>query len=170
MTKTLDAKAEAFLLLSEKIADENGMVTYPVDPVQLAVSLGVQVHITSDLDSDVAGVTVKSEGSDFKFLLNGKDDTSRQRRTAAHQLGHIIYRDRTGFEGDTGIVDSRNRFSPFQKDEEEMFANQFAIEFLMPASAVRSFWARGKSVKKIAGYFDVTVAAMENRLVQLNLY
>ncbi len=170
MTKTLDAKAEAFLLLSEKVADENGVVSYPVDPVQLAIALGIQVHVTSDLDADIAGVIVRSDDDDAKFLLNNQDDTTRQRRTAAHQLGHIIYRDRSDFEGNIGIVDSRDRFSPFHKDEEEVFANQFVTEFLMPASAVRWFWAQGKSVKKLAGYFDVTVTMMEQRLIQLQLY
>ncbi len=47
--------------------------------------------------------------------------------------------------------------------------NAFAAELLMPAVAVRTLWAQGKSVPKVARTFGVSEEAMQYRLAKLRL-
>lgn len=161
------AKDAALDVLDEHWADADGVVTFPVDPVQIAQKLGAKVSL-ADLDGDVAGLLVRrEEAGALQILLNRADHKNRQRFTCAHEIGHIIRR--AGSRAPLGFVEYRNELSSLGTDPEEKFANRFAAELLMPASAVRKLWSDGLRVPKMARVFNVSEEAMENRLTFLGL-
>ena len=69
------------------------------------------------------------------LLVNGRQAISRQRFTLAHEFGH--FRMRHG-----SVVDEQKAISGFYgHDPQEVCANAFAAEFLMPCDAVKAWGA-----------------------------
>jgi Zn-dependent peptidase ImmA (M78 family) len=162
------AREAALNLLEKHWSDDNGNVDFPVDPVVIAQKLGADV-VRAKLKDDVSGLLVKEPADDAaKIYLNGDDSESRQRFTCAHELGHLARR-RTESNTRLGFVDSRDTLSSAGTDPEEIWANQFAAELLMPAVAVRTLWAQGQSVARISRVFGVSQRAVEVRLASLRL-
>lgn len=124
MPKRYDASVAARELLEECWDG-----TLPVDPVHVARTMGVKV-LDASLDDDVSGALVKEEGADPSILLNASDSRNRKRFTCAHELGHFIRR--TDEPHKYEYVDYRDQRSSTGTDEEEMFANRFAANLLMP--------------------------------------
>jgi Zn-dependent peptidase ImmA (M78 family) len=155
-------------LLEEYWTDADGKVDFPVDPVVIAQRIGAEV-IRADLEPNVSGLLVKEPNDESaKIYLNGEDHESRQRFTCAHELGHLARR-RSDKNLRIGFVDSRDTLSSTGTDPEEIWANQFAAELLMPAVAVRTLWSQGQSQPKIARVFGVSQRAVEVRLASLKL-
>lgn len=135
---------------------------YPVDPVWIARKLGLRV-VPADLDRDVSGALLKKPEEDPIIIINEKDSRSRQRFTCAHELGHYIKRTEEG-ELEYEFLDFRNKLSATGKDNEEVFANKFAAELLMPKKEVNRLRKEEKSPVEMAYYFDVSDDAMHFRL------
>jgi len=164
------ARAAALDLLEKHWADEHGQVSFPVDPVVIASRLEVEV-VRGTLDKDVAGLLIKEpDEPNPKIFLNRRDDDRRQRFTCAHELGHLSRRGTSFLRTEkVGFIDSRDSVSGEGTDPEEVWANKFAAELLMPAVAVRTWWSQGLSVPKVARIFGVSEAAMQVRLASLRL-
>ncbi|WP_223587490.1 ImmA/IrrE family metallo-endopeptidase [Microbacterium sp. OVT16B] len=125
--------------------------------------------LRATLDDDVSGLLVKEPSDEAATIyLNSDDHERRQRFTCAHELGHLSRRGSIPGER-LGYVDSRDLESRTGKNPEEVWANQFAAELLMPAAAVRALWAQGESPSKLARVFGVSPAALEVRLSNLGL-
>lgn len=138
----------------------------PVDPVLIARWLGINV-LEAELDRDVAGALVKQSGQDPTILLNAVDSPNRQRFTCAHELGHFA---RRSDQPDVyEYVDRRNTLSAMGQDEEEMYANAFAANLLMPEDHVRRFHERGMNDLEMSLRFSVSREAIVNRLKNLGL-
>ncbi|WP_168195323.1 ImmA/IrrE family metallo-endopeptidase [Cryobacterium sp. LW097] len=163
-----EAREKARDFLENYWADGAGLVRFPVDPIIIANRLDVEVK-GATLENEVSGVLMRKPGAEnAEILLNKHDSERRKRFTCAHELGHLARRldDR---ESKIGFVDSRDTLAGKGTDPEEIFANAFAAELLMPGVAVRKWWGDGISVLKIARIFDVSVPAMEVRLSSLGL-
>ena len=158
-----DPKEEARALLDRYWAGR-GM---PVDPVEIARSLGVQV-LRGNLPSDVAGVLMKRAGHDPRIVVAAGDSEPRRRFTVAHELGHFVYRgseakaDPNQYE----YVDERSRLPRAGADPVEVFANQFAAELLMPEDVIRPV-AKHMSAAALATRFGVPQEAMSYRFDRL---
>lgn len=128
--------------------------TFPVDPVQIARRLGVDVH-RAVLSQEISGALVKKLGQDPTILLNASDHTNRQRFTCAHELGHFVTRE---LEPDVyEYVDLRDTmYSASGRDPDEVFANRFAAHLLMPEDEVRRLATEGLSVTLMARHFQVS--------------
>lgn len=161
---------EARIMLKEYLVDDDNQITFPVDLNYIAEELAISVK-TAVLDKNVAGLIVKtSDDEPVQVMLNSSDGTKRQRFTLAHELGHYIKRTKgPEAEGLIGFVDYRDEMSGRGIDPEEVWANGFAAELLMPSFAVREFWSVGDSVTKMAKAFGVSQTAMEVRLSSLRL-
>jgi len=167
-TSAKNARNVALDFLEKYWTDDNGKVDFPVDPVVIAQRVGAEV-IRARLEKDVSGLLVKQPSDDYaKIYLNSEDQETRQRFTCAHELGHLARRGSTRSER-IGYVDSRDTLSATGTDPEEIWANQFAAELLMPAVAVRTLWSQGQSLPKISRVFGVSQSAMEVRLTSLRL-
>lgn len=142
---------------------------FPVDPVQIASRNGLKVLETS-LPEDVSGALIKEEGKDPIIVIEASDSTQRKRFSCAHELGHYFRRVSAGdIQNKYEYVDFRNGKSKDGEDAEEIFANQFAANLLMPDREVKSVWREEKSALQAKRYFGVSESAMSYRLKTLKL-
>ena len=156
-----DAANAARHLLDETWGDR-----IPVDPVQIARRLGIDV-VDARLGPDVSGALVKERDQDPSIFLNALDSKNRKRFSCAHELGHFVRRknDPDRYE----YVDFRGKLSRLGMDMEEIFANNFAAALLMPEERVRELHKQKLDEVAMAVRFDVSLEAMHNRLQNLKL-
>jgi Zn-dependent peptidase ImmA (M78 family) len=134
------------------------------------------------LDPDISGALVPVEGDGWVILVNISHAPVRQRFTIAHELGHLILH---GYR--TAHADRAFKFRDARSSEgsasEEIQANQFAAELLMPRRLVlkalrsRSFdhapegdeeeAAFGGIIAELAEQFGVSKQAMSIRISSL---
>ena len=143
-----------------------GTLVIPVDPARIAKELGIDVF-EAELDPSVSGAIIKKPNSDPTILLNRDDSTVRQRFSCAHELGHYVLHadDPEEYE----YVDFRNDASSTGDVDEEMFANAFAANLLMPEDEVRRRSKDNMSAVEMAFEFRVSQESMTNRLKNLGL-
>lgn len=156
-SKSPKEAAEAVL---EEIWGSRG---FPVDPVWIARQFGIQV-IEMELPADVSGGIVKEEGKDPVIALEKADSKNRKRFSCAHEVGHFIQRQG---EENWEYVDLRDSNSAKGTDEDEVFANQFAANLLMPEDEVRKQIQNGLPDFLLAVHFGVSDDAMHFRLKNL---
>lgn len=146
---------------------DQGTCPLPIDPVYIAGRLGIKVH-PAHLEPDVSGMLAKQQGQDAEIYVNIYDSEARQRFSCAHELGHYVQRV-SGDEHDSfGYIDRRGPTASQGTEPEEIFANQFAAELLMPADLVRKH-AADLGPAGLAVEFGVSVGAMKIRLDTLGL-
>lgn len=133
----------------------------PVDPVQIARNMGVEVF-SAELGNDVFGLIYGSPGG-AEIFIDRDQPPNRYRFTVAHELGHYVeHSERPGPAAEMDYVDRRSdddRGSP-----EEVYANQFAGALLMPEKDLRDQRARGLNDVQLARLFDVSLSALRYRL------
>ncbi len=151
------------------LAEVWGNRGFPVDPVWIARQLGLDV-IEAWLGNDVSGALVKKTDKDPIIVLNNSDHRNRQRFTCAHELGHYVQRWNNGADQlQYEFVDLRGLSAASGSNPEEIFANQFAANLLMPESEVKRLWREGLHPSVIASRFGVSDDAMRFRLSNLNI-
>jgi Zn-dependent peptidase ImmA (M78 family) len=138
----------------------------PVDPVRIARTLGIDV-VDAHLGADVGGALVKERGQDPTIFLNALDSKNRRRFSCAHEVGHFVRRKDDPEEYE--YVDFRGKLASMGYDPEEIFANNFAAELLMPDEDVREFHKEGLDEVAMSVRFDVSLDAIHNRLKSLKL-
>jgi hypothetical protein len=152
---------------AERIRGDTWGTRFPVDPVQIARQLGMDV-LDAPLSPSVSGALVKEPGQDPTILLNAIDSPNRQRFTCAHEIGHFVKRFNEDAD-DYEYVDLRGPLAGAGLDAEEIYANAFAASLLMPEAEVRKLHREGRTALEMALYFDVSQEAMLYRLKNLGL-
>ena len=161
----LDPAVEANKVL-ENFWENRG---FPVDPVTIAKSLGVQVFDTV-LPEKVSGALIKEAGKDPVIALHATDHDNRKRFTCSHELGHYVSRvESNRLDTQYGYIDYRGEAAAKGTDPEEVFANQFAANLLMPEKAIRTKRRKYSSYIQLAQYFGVSVEALKHRLNTLGI-
>lgn len=89
--------------------------------------------VVLELPEGVAGAYIAKPDCPLLFV-NGQQALTRQRFTLAHEFGHH-------FMGHSTVVDEQAAVSGYSHDPNEVSANAFAAEFLMPRDAVKE-WGR----------------------------
>lgn len=141
---------------------------FPVDPVTIAKKLGLVV-LETELPPTVSGALIKEAGKDPVIVVHNADSNNRKRFSCAHELGHYIARAESDeIEQAYEYVDMRNGVSANGTDPEEIAANQFAANLLMPASVVKALH-KTKTHVEMALFFGVSNDAMTFRLKNLGL-
>ena len=139
----------------------------PVDPRAIAEVLGARVEVRSPFDDGWANQSGRFhfEGSTPVIEFSTGESETRQRFTIAHELGHFLMGDRDAPR------DGPSSFGSSQRNLQEVRANRFAAELLMPADAVRALFLSGQcgTVDAMAARFNVSKAAMGFRLARLGL-
>lgn len=107
----------------------------PIDVITIAKQYA---YIRRDtLPSDVSGMLVPSHPDSKKrwiIVINRVQSSTRQRFTVAHELGHIVlHQYDTPHADGPPIVHFRDDQSSLGTNKEEIEANQFAAELLLPA-------------------------------------
>src|SRR5207247_3101306 len=106
--------------------------------------------------------------------VNSPHAPVRQRFTIAHELGHAVLHAREGIHLDQAFrLRFRDQTSAMAIDPEEIDANSFAAELLMPADEVQAWLSAGidmnddQAVRRVARHFGVSQQAMTYRVVNL---
>lgn len=86
------------------------------------------------LPDGVAGAYIARPDCPLLFV-NGNQAVTRQRFTLAHEFGHFRM-------GHSTVVDEQTNISGHTHDPNEVSANSFAAEFLVPRDAVQAWGAR----------------------------
>lgn len=103
-------------------------ITYPINVEKIAQDFNLPIY-KKKLDDDLAGCFVSENGASA-IIINENDIEQRQRFTISHELGHFIsykLQEKTG-----SVFDERSKLAFLGTDPEEIFANKFAAELLMP--------------------------------------
>ena len=163
-----NTKEKADALLSKA-----GITKPPVPILKLAEAAGVVVRL-GPLPDDLSGFLVYEKGAAI-IGVNSLHPKPRQAFTIAHELGHHALHPSTNFV-DRTMLFFRNTRSSAAVDPDEIHANRFAAELLMPERFLnRSL--RGEMVdledevklEELAKLFGVSLQALMYRLINLNL-
>lgn len=126
-----------------ELLEEHGVRRAPVDVRALASRYAHVVERA--LDDDVSGVLIPIDGGEWAIVVNDAHSPVRQRFTIAHELGHLLLHGYTAPH-----ADRRFQFRDARSSEgsalEEVQANQFAAELLMPRALVLKA-ARNRSLE-----------------------
>jgi Zn-dependent peptidase ImmA (M78 family) len=128
------------------------------DLLDAAEAAGAHV-VVLELSSGVAGAHLVRPGCPLLFV-NGTQPTSRQRFTLAHELGHHRL-------GHATVVDEPSAFTADDPDEVE--ANAFAAELLVPKRALQAWAAERRAiglddVVRLAAAYGVSAPMVQIRL------
>ena len=127
----MDAERLANQLLRELWVHDN-QIRYPIDPYWIATKKGLRVSEVLDMDASISGRIEIKSGQGFIFI-NKKHPITRKCFTCAHELGHYIdYEEKGLLNQDFDHIDYRNHVSALGSAVNEVFANQFAANLLMP--------------------------------------
>ena len=146
----------------------------PIDVDFLAEKAGVKL-VYDDLDDDVSGFLVKKKGKVF-LAVNSNHHPNRQRFSIAHELGHyFLHLNSTSEVFIDKTVYYRNVDSSSGKYQQEIEANAFAADLLMPKSMLEKELEKlgeeltDMDIYRLANRFGVSQQAMELRLQNLGL-
>ena len=146
----------------------------PVPVERLAKRLGVEVRY-EPLNGNLSGMLFR-EGGRAIIGVNSLHARSRQRFTIAHELGHLALHERQGIHLDRKfpIVRQRDGRSSLAIDPEEIEANGFAAELLMPAAMLENdladadpYYEDDELIRWLADRYEVSLQAMAIRLGNL---
>jgi len=165
---------------TEQLLKATKCTSAPIDVEALAKYLGAQV-VYEPFTEDMSGVLVK-EKKGIVIGVNSTHARTRQRFTIAHECGHLclnhsgeIFVDRT--MRSQSMIKKRDARSSLAIDGDEIEANRFAAELLMPERFLTAEIRRlnekdfsGDLVNELSKVFQVSPRAMEYRLTNLGLF
>lgn len=149
----------------------------PTDVDSLAKNLDIDV-MYEQLEDDVSGMMVTREDGSVAIIVNQGHSKTRQRFSIAHELGHYhLHRDVSPVFVDSNKVFYRNGVAANGTNIQEIEANAFAAELLMPESKIRERFQNNLSlmdmntdlVEKVATTLKVSTTALTFRLVRLGI-
>lgn len=156
--------------------------TAPV-PVQNVAENWAHV-VKQKLDEDISGMLVplpdSADEKRWAIVVNSIHPKVRQRFTIAHELGHLILHGYTSAHADRNFkIRLRDSQSSEGSVTEEIEANRFAAELLMPESILRARLSdysleyapadesNEQELRKLAREFDVSTQALSIRLATI---
>jgi Zn-dependent peptidase ImmA (M78 family) len=117
--------------LVSELLDEFEVAKPPVPVRRIARGRGARIFREGQ-EGDLSGFLFR-RGKEIIIGVNTDQAPVRQRFTIAHELGHLLLHDLTELHVDHGFtVRLRSDLSSLGLDEQEMEANRFAAELLMP--------------------------------------
>lgn len=159
------------------IKETVGLEQPPIDVIRIADYLNADCS-EAELPEETSGVLEKHSSGRHTILVNTAHCRERKRFSIAHELGHLLFSERNGLYIDKKIF-FRNGRSHEAVDPEEIAANTFAAELLMPSPLVKralhSYMKDGfldsgiDVVAKLAESFRVSTTAMSIKLQNMGL-
>lgn len=121
--------AQALRKYVTEILAEHGITAPPIPVIDLAEKLGARVRLLP-FEGELAGILVRRD--DEKIIgVNSLHHPNRQRFTIAHEIGHLLLH-KADVHLDKTFVHRRDETSSRAVDPDEIEANRFAAELLMP--------------------------------------
>lgn len=168
--KTLARKKARDLLAEAKVK------TPPVLVEELAILLGADVHY-EPFSGELCGMIQRQPNGKALIGVNALHGPTRQRFTIAHELGHLIlHKDEQLHLDENSPIAFRSPLSSLAVDADEIEANQFAAELLMPAKLLNAEIEKispntstEEAIAMLADIFGVSEQAMTFRLSGLGM-
>ena len=162
--------------LTERKANEllhkHGVEHPPVPVEELAVAMGISLRF-EPFTGEMSGLLHRTSGG-ATIGVNSAHASTRQRFTVAHELGHyLLHNDE--LHVDEGFL-FRDARAATATHEQEIEANQFAANLLMPAEFLRREDVNvldvehADAVRELAEKYGVSVQAMTLRLSKFLAY
>jgi Zn-dependent peptidase ImmA (M78 family) len=166
-------------LISEMVTsllNGSGITRPQVDVKGLAESKGALV-VEEPNEDETSGFLFQAAGSPPIIGVNANHHPNRKRFTVGHELAHLLLHTKTGVHVDRAVLKMRDARAKEGTDEEEIEANKFAAELLMPESFLRADIAElgqiyaddERAISELARRYGVSAQAMAIRLSSLNL-
>lgn len=160
---------------AQSILRQFGAGTVPVDVNEIAQKLDISIFF-EPLEESISGMLVIRQGR-AAIGVNESHHPHRQRFTIAHELGHfLLHQEATKVFVDSTLTFYRDERSSDGIYQQEIEANTFAAELLLPEQAVRAAFSQSNidifddvAIARLAARFDVSAQALMIRLVRLNL-
>jgi Zn-dependent peptidase ImmA (M78 family) len=118
---------------AEKVLKDHGVRRTPINVARIASKHASVVKRA--LEDDISGALIPLGENEWAILVNSQHHPNRQRFTIAHELGHLLLH---GYR--TPHADKQFRLRDARSSEgsvlEEIQANQFAAELLMPRAMI----------------------------------
>ena len=156
----MDIKRQNYIIELADIARAKVKQLFPIDPILIAKSYGVEV-LTARLPRDISGQIYYKEK---KIFIESTDYITRQVFSIAHELGHFLLHN----DG-TLHVSKRDSIASYGIDLKEIEANFFSANLLMPHNEIIKLISNNFNIDSLACYFGVSVLAMQNRLNNLGI-
>lgn len=165
--------------LASDILARHGVIEPPVPIEYIARAEGAKIA-RNQFNGPQSGFALRTgEGSTWIIGVNSSTSPRRQRFTIAHELGHLLLHEGKPLIIDHSVmVNFRDETSSLGTNNEEIEANGFAAEVLMPRHMVFSqamkvveagYLTREELIKQLSRIFDVSVEAMGYRLINLSI-
>ena len=115
----------------EKTLSDFGVKAPPVPVDRIAKWLGAELRY-SPLDNELSGMIFIKEGTPI-IGVNSLHHPNRQRFTIAHEIGHLVmHREKLSSAVHVDKVFHRGVLATLGTDQDEVDANRFAAELLVP--------------------------------------
>lgn len=170
--------------MAKRILEDAKVKSVPVQVDQIAKRHAYVIR--KKLPPNVSGMLVPLSTETTKYrwaiVVNEENAEVRQRFTVAHELGHLLLHRYTTPHADAGYkVRFRDQASSVGSVREEVEANQFAAELLMPEDLILSHLvkigfdfaspetenATMRKLIRIAKKFEVSMQALSFRIANL---
>jgi Zn-dependent peptidase ImmA (M78 family) len=162
-----------------RLLTSQGITKPPVPVERIARALDIEVCRTP-AGANLSGFLAHGDGVRPVIGVNQTEAPNRQRFTIAHELGHFVLHASEPIHVDERAsvrVSRRSPLSSTGEDIQEVEANTFAAELLMPKVFLEEDLANGPPVdladdrrlKVLARRYEVSAAAMTYRLTNLQL-
>ena len=162
---------------AEKLLADHGITGLPVPVERIAVQIGAQIA-RSAAEWSESGFLLR-DGNQVIIGLNSRNSAKRQRFSIAHEIGHWLFHDGKKLIVDQSVmINKRNDVSSQATDRQEIEANGFAAELLMPQYFLmvtirkqlqQGIGSREELITALAQEFDVSNDAMGWRLINLGV-
>lgn len=148
----------------------------PVPVERVATLLGAKIYY-EPFDGQISGL-MRRRGKGHTIIgINSSHPASRQRFSIAHELGHVVlHRDEQFHVDEKPPIRFRNQESSLATNSDEIEANQFASELLMPKNLVMREIDKlpddmdpEDAIRLLADRFQVSEQAMTLRLNRLQV-
>lgn len=176
------ARVQKAIREAQRVLQQHKISRAPVDIERLARKWA---HVMKQpLDGGISGMLVPLpaavDGRQWAVVVNDSHSDVRQRFTIAHELGHLLLHGYTAAHADrTFKVRLRDSHSSEGSVAEEIEANRFAAELLMPTELLRrkllnhtmeyapENQSGDRELAKLAQEFNVSKQALQIRLSSL---
>ena|SRR6266581_6793776 len=167
---------------ARKLLDKYSVTKVPVPVEEIAVGEGAQIA-RHHFEGSESGFILR-DGKRVIIGVNTRTSERRQRFTIAHEIGHLLLHEGKPLIVDHAVrIDWRDERSSQATDAQEIAANAFAAELLMPPELIVSnlrdyvdsvesrngVVARDDLIARLARVFNVSAEAMGYRLINLGI-
>lgn len=159
--------------LVRDLLNKSNIISPPVPVDHIATILGSEIRY-SPFDGNLSGMIFRGEDR-IVIGVNSIHHPNRQRFTIAHEIGHLwLHKGKEIYIDRSFRVNLRDDVSSQGIDREEMEANRFAAELLMPYDMLMTDlegqeidMEDAKDVEILAERYKVSIQAMTFRLTNL---